>query len=66
MSMNKIAEGKHEAKFQEKEKWLQVARQAEAGSLKEAVAWDKLVQRQVVPDDPIVEANDDYWEQFKQ
>lgn len=63
--MNKVAEEKHGAKFQEKEKWLRVARQAKTGSLEEAVARDKLIQFQVVPDDPVVEANDDYWGQFK-
>ena len=63
--MNNLDARKDRAKVQEKEKWLQVVSQAKAGSLEEAVARDKLIRLQVVPDDPIDEANDDYWGQFR-
>lgn len=50
---------------QEKMYWMEKAIQAKEDSLEYAVARDQLIRRQVLPDDPIVESNDDYWEQFK-
>ena len=38
---------------------------ARKGSLDEAIAYDKLVEMHVIPDDPIVEPTKDYWDQFK-
>ena len=35
-------------------------------SLDYAIARDKLIRQGVLPDDPIVKADDAYWEQFKQ
>ena len=34
-------------------------------SLDYAILRDQLIKRNILPDDPIVESNDDYWEQFK-
>lgn len=34
-------------------------------SLDYAIARDKLIEVKVLPDDPVVESNDDYWEKFK-
>lgn len=34
-------------------------------SLDYAIARDKLIRQVVLPDDPIVKADDAYWEQFK-
>ena len=35
------------------------------GSPDYAIARDKLIRQGVLPDDPIVKADDAYWEQFK-
>ena len=45
--------------------WLEKALQAKEDSLDYAIARDQLIQRHVLPDDPVVKSNDDYWEQFK-
>ncbi|NRO82055.1 hypothetical protein IMAU20062_00542 [Lactobacillus helveticus] len=50
---------------QEKMYWMEKAIQAKEDSLDYAVARDQLIRRNVLPDDPIVEPNDDYWEKFK-
>lgn len=50
---------------QEKMYWMEKAIQEKEDSLDYAVAQDQLIKRQVLPDDPIGEDNDDYWEQFK-
>ena len=50
---------------QEKMYWMEKALQAKEGSLDYAIARDQLIKRNVLPDDPIVESNDDYWGQFK-
>ena len=34
-------------------------------SLDYAIARDKLIRRELLPEDPIVKADDAYWEQFK-
>lgn len=44
---------------------MEKATQAKEDSLDYAVARDQLIRRQILPDDPIVESNDDYWGQFK-
>lgn len=51
---------------QEKLDWLERALRAKEGSLEYAVARDQLIQRHVLPDDKIVESNDEYWGQFEQ
>lgn len=38
---------------------------AKEDSLDYAIARDKLIEMKVLPDDPVVESNDDYWEKFK-
>ncbi|MCT0486274.1 type II toxin-antitoxin system Phd/YefM family antitoxin [Weissella paramesenteroides] len=50
---------------QEKMEWLERALKAKEGSLKYAVARDQLIQRHMLPDDDIVESNDEYWNQFR-
>lgn len=50
---------------QEKMEWLERALKAKEGSLEYAVARDQLIQRHVLPDDDIVESNDEYWNQFR-
>ncbi len=50
---------------QEKMYWMEKALQAKEDSLDYAVARDQLIRRRVLPEDPLVESNDDYWEQFK-
>lgn len=50
---------------QEKMHWMEKALQAKEDSLDYAIARDQLIKRNVLPDDPIVESNDDYWGQFK-
>lgn len=39
---------------------------AREDSLDYAIARDKLIEMKVLPDDPIVESSDDYWESFKE
>ena len=51
---------------QEKLDWLERALRAKEGSLEYAVARDQLIQRHVLPDDEIVESNDEYCGQFEQ
>ncbi|MEQ6219724.1 replication initiator protein A [Levilactobacillus brevis] len=41
------------------------ALKAKEGSLEYAIARDQLIKRHVLPDDEIVESDDDYWGQFK-
>lgn len=50
---------------QEKLYWMEKAIKAKEDSLDYAIARDQLIQRDVLPDDPIIKSNDDYWEQFK-
>ncbi|RRG05724.1 MAG: type II toxin-antitoxin system Phd/YefM family antitoxin [Lactobacillus sp.] len=50
---------------QEKMDWLERALKAKEGSLEYAIARDQLIKRHVLPDDEIVESDDDYWGQFK-
>ena len=50
---------------QEKMYWMEKALQAKEDSLDYAVARDQLIRRRVLPEDPLMESNDDYWEQFK-
>lgn len=50
---------------QEKLYWMEKAIKAKEYSLDYAIARDQLIQRDVLPDDPIIKSNDDYWEQFK-
>ena len=35
-------------------------------TLASAVAQDKLIAMKVLPDDPVVELTDEYWERFKE
>ena len=47
---------------QEKMAWMEKALQAKEDSSDYAVAWDQLIRRRVLPEDPLVESNDEYWE----
>ncbi len=38
---------------------------AKEGSLDYAIARDKLIDMHILPEDPLVKPNDDYWNQFK-
>lgn len=49
---------------QEKMNWLEIAVQAKEDSLASAVARDQLIRRRVLPDDDIVESDDNFWCQF--
>lgn len=50
---------------QDKLYWMEKALQAKEDSLEYAIARDQLIQRHELPEDPIVESTDDYWNQFK-
>lgn len=50
---------------QEKLDWLERLARAKDDSLEYAIARDQLIQRGVLPDDKIVESDDDYWGQFE-
>ena len=50
---------------QEKLYWMEKALQSKGDSLEYAIARDQLIQRHELPEDPIVELNDNYWNQFK-
>ena len=50
---------------QEKLYWMEKAIQSKEDSLEYAIARDQLIQRHELPEDPIVESTDDYWNQFK-
>lgn len=41
------------------------ALQAKEGTLDYAIARDQLIKRGVLPDDKIVESDDEFWGQFK-
>lgn len=47
-------------------KSLKKSAQTKRDSLEYAIIRDQLIQKKKLPDDPIVESNDDYWDQFKQ
>lgn len=51
---------------QEKLDRLERACRAKEGSLEFAVAHDQLIRQHVLPDDQVVESNDEYWSQFDQ
>ena len=38
---------------------------SQEGSLEEAIARDKLIEMNILPDDPAVDPSDDYWKSFK-
>ena len=50
---------------QDKLYWMKKALQSKEDSLEYAIARDQLIQRHELPEDPIVESTDDYWNQFK-
>ena len=49
---------------QEKMDWMERALTAKEDSLEYAVARDQLIRRGVLPDDEIVTADNQYWDQF--
>ncbi len=50
---------------QEKMYWMEKALKVKESSLEYAIARDQLIKHHVLPDDPIVESDDNYWGQFK-
>lgn len=50
---------------QEKLYWMEKALQSKEDSLEYTIARNQLIQRHELPEDPIVESTDDYWNQFK-
>lgn len=50
---------------QEKLYWMEKALQSEKDSIDYAIARDQLIQRHVLSDDPVTEAKNEYWGQFK-
>ena len=38
---------------------------SQEGSLEEAIARDKLIEMNILPDDPVIDPSDAYWESFK-
>lgn len=38
---------------------------SQEGSLEEAIARDKLIEMNILPDDHVVDPSDDYWKSFK-
>ncbi|MBW8460155.1 type II toxin-antitoxin system Phd/YefM family antitoxin [Lactobacillus johnsonii] len=50
---------------QEKLYWMEKALHSKEDSLEYAIARDQLIQRHELPEDPIVESTDNYWNQFK-
>ena len=38
---------------------------SQEGSLEEAIAHDKLIEMNILPDDHVVDPSDDYWKSFK-
>lgn len=44
---------------------MEKALQSKGDSLEYAIARDQLIQRHELPEDPIVELTDNYWNQFK-
>lgn len=38
---------------------------SQESSLEEAIARDKLIEMNILPDDPVVDSSDAYWESFK-
>ncbi|WP_125580845.1 type II toxin-antitoxin system Phd/YefM family antitoxin [Levilactobacillus cerevisiae] len=50
---------------QQKMSWLEAAVQAKKDSLEYAVARDQLIKCGVLADDEVVEADDRFWNQFK-
>lgn len=49
---------------QEKMDWMERALKAKEDSLEYAVARDQLIRRGVLPDDEVVTADNQYWDQF--
>lgn len=47
--------------FQEKMYWIKKLLQEKEDTLEYAIARDKLIKMYILPDDPIVKSNDDYW-----
>lgn len=44
---------------------MEKALQSKEDSLEYTIARNQLIQRHELPEDPIVESTDDYWNQFK-
>lgn len=49
---------------QDKMQWMERALQAKEETLAYAIARDQLIRHHVLPDDKVVDSNDDFWRQF--
>ena len=49
---------------QEKMYWIEKLLHKKEDTLEYAIARDKLIKMHILPDDPIVKSNDDYWKKL--
>ena len=49
---------------QEKIYWIEKLLHEKEDALEYAIARDKLIEMHILPDDPIVKSNDDYWKKL--
>ncbi len=49
---------------QEKMYWIEKLLHEKEDTLEYAIARDKLIEMHILPDDPIVKSNDDYWKKL--
>lgn len=49
---------------QEKMYWIEKLLHEKEDTLEYAIARDKLIEMHILPDDPIVKSNDDYWKEL--
>lgn len=49
---------------QEKMYWIEKLLHEKEDTLEYAITRDKLIEMHILPDDPIVKSNDDYWEKL--
>ena len=49
---------------QEKMYWIEKLLHEKEDTLEYAIARDKLIEMHILPDDPLVKSNDDYWKEL--
>ncbi|CDK34715.1 hypothetical protein ACTQXV_03770 [Ligilactobacillus salivarius] len=49
---------------QERMCWVEKLLQEKEDTLEYSIARDKLIEMHILPDDPIVKSNDDYWKKL--
>ena len=55
----KVVENKKEKMY-----WIEKLLHEKEDTLEYAIARDKLIEMHILPDDPIVKSNDDYWKKL--